>query len=174
MYQASLQNYLYSIVDKNPILIKIWRAIFWLILKAICNLASQPYFVYFLKPTYYSKSNSISASSSKLSLTSSTQNVSLLLWPGNPHYLQYLGTSHLLPRAICMLPTGSAGRCLGCHCLFLCTSSGANSRKDILSEQIREAVTAHSLALLRGPSSSQRSRIPAVESTCVIRILLRR
>ena len=39
---------------------------------------------------------------------------------------------------------------LGCHCFFPCTSSGTNSRKDILSEQIREALTAHSVASLGG------------------------
>ena len=57
---------------------------------------------------------------------------------------------YLLPWAIRVLPRGSVGRCLGSPCFFPCTSSGANFRKDILSEHIREAVTAHSSALPGG------------------------
>jgi len=54
-----------------------------------------------------------------------------------------------------------AGRCLGCHCFFPCTSSGTNSRKDILSEQIREAITAHSVASLGGSRF-----LPEIKNTC--------
>ena len=50
---------------------------------------------------------------------------------------------------------------LGCHCFFPCTSSGTNSRKDILSEQIREALTAHSVASLGGSRF-----LPEIKKTC--------
>ena len=41
------------------------------------------------------------------------------------------------------------------------TSSGTNSRKDILSEQIREAITAHSVASLGGSGF-----LPEIKNTC--------